>query len=117
MHVDFTQYELQLLTDTLMRHNRDLLLEIARTDRREFRQMLQQKLDLLTDLQGQILRGELWLSETARDVLNEMLDRTERALYFEIARTDHRGFKQLLRKDLECMELLHCKLAEGCAVV
>jgi len=116
MQVEFTQHELEVLVDTLTRHNRELLLEIARTDHREFKLMLQKKLDLLTGLQGQLLLGELRFSEAERDTLNEVLDRSERALYFEIARTDNRGFKQLLQKDLECMELLHCKITADCVV-
>jgi hypothetical protein len=117
MQVEFTQYEMQILTDTLVRHNRDLLLEIARTDHREFKQALQKKLDLLLGVHGQLLRGELRFSEFEREVLNEVLNCSERALYFEIARTDHRTFKRLLQKDLECMELLHFKITEDCAAV
>lgn len=113
MQVQFTPYELQVLTDTLARHNRELIHEIARTDHREFKQLLQKKLDLLTSLQGQLMRGELQLSKNERDVLTEVLDHSERALYFEIARTDERGFKQLLQKNLDRLELAHCKIAEA----
>ena len=113
MRVQFTPYELQVLTDTLVRHNRDLIHEIARTDHREFKHMLQNKLDLLTGLQGQLLRGELQLGKNERDALNEVLDQSESALYFEIARTDDREFKQLLQKNLEGLELVHCKIREA----
>jgi hypothetical protein len=113
MQVQFTPDELQILTDALVRHNRDLIHEIARTDHREFKQMLQKKLDLLTGLQDQLLRGELQFSENERAVLNEVLDHSESALYFEIARTDDRGFKQLLKKNLECLELVHFKITEA----
>ena len=113
MQGQFTSYELQVLTDTLVRHNRDLIHEIARTDHREFKHMLQNKLDLLTGRQGQLLRGELQLGKNERDALNEVLDHTESALYFEIARTDDHEFKQLLQKNLEGLEQVHRKIREA----
>lgn len=114
MHVQFTGYELQVLTDTLVRHNRELIHEIARTDHREFKVLLQGNLDLLTGLHGQLLRGELLLSPHEREVLNEVLDAREDALYFEIARSDDRAFKRSLQKDLECLEEVHDKISIAC---
>ncbi len=115
MQARLTPDEVQILTDTLVRRNRDLVHEIARTDHRQFKQLLQNKLDLLNGLQGQLQRGELRFNQKERDVLNEVLDQSENALYFEIARTDHRDFKHLLQKDLSCLEVVHCKIAEQVA--
>jgi len=114
MQVHFTGYELQVLTETLVRHNRELIREIARTEHREFKQQLQQNLDLLTGLHGQLLRGELHLSAHEREVLNEVLEASEDALYFELARTDDRSYKHSLQKDLECLEQVHEKITNPC---
>lgn len=115
MQVQFTPNELQVLTDTLARHNSELIHEIARTDHREFRHSLQKKLELLMGLQGQLLRGELQFGAEERDALAEVLDQSESALYFEIARTDHRQFKRMLEKNLELLERVHGKITEACA--
>jgi hypothetical protein len=115
MQVEFTPNELQVLTEILARHNRDLVHEIARTDDREFKHMLQEKLELLTRLQNQIVWGELQLSTEKSEVLAEVLDQCERALYFEIARTDDREFKHMLQKNLESLECAHHKITGASA--
>ena len=116
MQFQFSPNELQLLTDTLIRNTNELRYEIARTDDREFKHMLLQKLDVLTCLQGQLVTGELQLSTEKVGVLAEVLDQSERALYFEIARTDDRKFKHMLQENLECLERAHCKLTGAHAV-
>jgi hypothetical protein len=114
MQIDFTPNELQMLTDTLARHNGELRHEIARTDHREFKQMLEAKLEILTRLQAQLVRGEVQFSPEESDALREVLDQSENALYFEIARTDDRDFKHLLQKNLECLETAHNKISAAC---
>jgi len=113
MQIQFSANELQLLADTLVRHMSELRHEIARTDDREFKQMLLQKLEILTCLQSQLVAGEVQLCTEKDGVLAEVLDQTERALYFEIARTDDREFKHMLQENLECLEGVHCKLTEA----
>jgi arginine deiminase len=115
MQVQFSPNELQVFADTLARHNSELIHEIARTDHREFRHILRKKLELLMGLQSQLLRGELQLSTEQRDALAEVLDQSENALYFEIARTDHRAFKQVLERNLDLLERVHGKITEPCA--
>lgn len=113
MYVQFSPIELQLLTETLVRHTNELLHEIARTDDREFKRMLLQKLDTLTCLQSQLIEEEVQLSMEDCGVLDEVLDQSERSLYFEIARTDDREFRHMLQQSLERMESAHCKLTEA----
>ncbi len=115
MQVQFTPNELQVLTDALAQHNSELVHEIARTDHREFRHMLQKKLELLIGLQGRLLQGEIQLSADESEVLAEVLDQSENALYFEIARTDHYKFKRMLERNLDSLERAHSKITEGCA--
>ena len=113
MQVQFTPSELEVLTEVLARHNRELTHEIARTDARGFKHMLQEKLDLLGRLQNQLVWGELQLSTETNDVLAEVLDQSERALYFEIARTDDRDFKHKLQENLAQLEGAHNKIARA----
>jgi hypothetical protein len=114
MQIDFTPNELQMLTETLAHHNHELGHEIARTDHREFKQMLQAKLDVLIRLQTQLVRGEVQFSPEESDALSEVLDQSENTLYLEIARSDDRDFKHLLRNNLECLETAHKKISGAC---
>ncbi|PSH03668.1 MAG: hypothetical protein CXZ00_10815 [Acidobacteria bacterium] len=116
MQVQFTADELQVLADVLAQHNRELTHEIARTDDRKFKIMLLKKLDVLTQLENQLVQGDVELSSEESDDLVEMLNQSERALYFEIARTDDRDFKHILQKKLERLECAHHKLVEPRAV-
>lgn len=113
MQIQFSVNEAQLLADTLGRRTSELRHEIARTDDREFKQMLLQKLETLTCLQSQLVPGEVQLSPKTGGALAEVLDQAEHALYFEIARTDDREFKHMLQKNLECLECAHSKLTEA----
>lgn len=113
MKIQCSGNEQQLLADTLDRRTSELRYEIARTDDREFKQMLLQKLETLTCLQSQLIPGEVQLSAETGGALAEMLDQAEHALYFEIARTDNREFKHMLQKNLECLECVHSRLTEA----
>lgn len=113
MKIQFSVNEQQLLAETLVRRTSELRHEIARTDDREFKQMLLQKLETLTCLQSQLLPEQVQLSTETGDALAEVLDQAEHALYFEIARTDDREFKHMLLKNLECMESVHSRLREA----
>ncbi len=115
MQVQFTPKELEVLTEVLARHNRELTHEISRTDTRGFKHILQEKLDVLGRLQNQLVWGELQLSTEIGDVLAEVLDQSERALYFEIARTDDREFKHTLQENLERLESAHSKITRAAA--
>jgi hypothetical protein len=110
MKVQFTPNEVKILNDTLARHNQELTHEIAHTDHREFKHILKERLNLLTSLQSQLVWGELQFTQEESDVLNEAIDQSERALYFEIARTDDRDFKHMLRDNLQLLEGAHCKI-------
>ncbi len=113
MQILFSVNELQLLADTLVQRTSELRHEIARTDDRQFRQMLLKKLETLTLLQSQLVPGEVQLSTETGGALAEVLDKAEHALYFEIARTDDREFKHMLKKNLEGLECAHSKLTEA----
>jgi len=115
MQVQFTPKELEVLTEVLARHNRELTHEISRTDTRGVKHILQEKLDVLGRLQNQLVWGELQLSTEISDVLAEVLDQSERALYFEIARTDDREFKHGLQENLERLESAHSKISRAAA--
>ena len=111
MQVQFTPNELEVLTEVLARHRGELIHQIARTDARDFKHLLQEKLDLLGRLQNQLVWGELQLSTEISELLAEVLDQSEHALYFEIARTDDRDFKHKLQDNLGQLESAHQKIA------
>jgi hypothetical protein len=115
MKIQFSPDELRLLADALVRHTSGLRREIARTEDLEFKHILLEKLDILTCLQSQLATGEVQLSTANAGVLAEVLDQSEHALYFEIARTDDRKFKHMLQENLTCMESAHCKLTQACS--
>jgi len=111
MQIQLTDHELHVLADTLARHNRHLAHEIAQTDDREFRHMLQNTLEVLTTVQNHLATGELKLSSEEGRALAEALDRSERALSIEIAHTENRDFRHMLHDDLDELTGAHFKIA------
>ncbi len=112
MTARFTSDELLELVDILTSHDRELIREIARTERREFKHGLQRKEDFLTELKGKLLRNECEFSTEELETLREMLEHYERMLYAEISRTDHREFKHMLQQKLDRL----VRLRQGIAV-
>ena len=111
MQIPLTDHELHVLADTLARHNRDLEHEIAQTDDRGFRHMLQATLDVLTAVQRHLASGDLQLNSEEARTLAEALERSERALSIEIAHTDNRNLKHMLHDNLDELVGAHCKIA------
>ena len=110
MQIQLTDHELHVLADTLARHNRDLAHEIAQTDDREFKHMLQTTLEVLTAVHRHLASGELKLSPEEGRALAEALDRSERALNIEIAHTENREFRHMLHENLDELTLAHFKI-------
>jgi len=114
MQVQFTPNELRLLNDTLARNHGELVREISRTEHREFKHELQQKLDLLARVQAKLARGTFDFFGNELDFLAETLEYYERQLYAEIARTDRREFKHELQSRLEFLAQAHRKISGAC---
>ncbi|HEX8925161.1 MAG TPA: hypothetical protein VF786_05180 [Terriglobales bacterium] len=111
MQIQLSEHELHVLANTLARHNRDLEYEIAQTDDREFKHMLQATLELLTAVQNHLTSGEAKLSFEEARALTEALERSERALSVEIAHTDNRAFKHMLHDNLDEIMGAHYKIS------
>jgi len=111
MQIPLTDDELHVLAETLARHNRELEHEIAQTDDRNFRHMLQATLDVLSAVHRHLASGELQLSSEEARTLAEALERSERALSVEIAHTENRNFKHMLHHELDELVGAHCKIA------
>jgi hypothetical protein len=111
MQVRLTDHELHVLADTLARHNRDLEYEIAQTDDRDFRHMLQATLEVLSAVQRHLASGALQLNPDEARMLAEALERSERALSVEIAHTDNRKLKHILHDNLDDLVGAHYKIA------
>jgi phage terminase Nu1 subunit (DNA packaging protein) len=111
MESRFTPGEQQLLIETLAQHAREMLHGIARANHREFKRMLQLKMERTTRMQLRIAAGEFQLEDDESDLLREALEQGERALCFEIARTDGRKFKHMLQRKLDMLLGVRSKLS------
>jgi hypothetical protein len=113
--VPFSPEELQVLAEILERRSRELINEIARTDHAAFKHELQYIAKLLDAIGAKVLQEKLRFTGSELDLFAEVIEHSDRDLLAEIARTDHRAFKQMLTRKQALVASARSKLSEAAA--
>lgn len=108
--------ELQATVGVLDQRSRELMSEIVRTERRDFRYRLQNRQRILDALETKLMKREQ-LSADELDVLGAELSQCDRALIMECANTSRRGFRDSLKQRERLLQRVRDKVTEACAMV
>jgi hypothetical protein len=116
MTLQFTNEELQLMVELLEEQLRSLDSEIAHTERRVYRSILEQQEKQLDQLENKVIAHDLSFATDELECLLDFLTAKSRELRNEIARTDNREYKQILRNRQEILEHTEDKVTEACCM-
>jgi hypothetical protein len=116
MQLLLTVDELQVTVDVLEQRSRELMSEIARTERADFKYRLQNRQHFLDELENKLIRRDLQLSADELDVLATELSQCDRALILECAKTSHRDFRDSLMQREHLLLRVRDKVTEACAM-
>jgi hypothetical protein len=116
MQLRLSPAELQLTVDLLEQRSRELVQELARTERSDFKARLQNEQRFLDELENRLIRKDLQLSADELDVLATELSQCDRALIEECVKTNHRDFKESVEVRQEVLQRVRDKVVEACAM-
>jgi len=117
MILQFTPEELQMMVDLFEERLRGLDDEIAHTDRRNTRVVLEQQEKMLQEVEDKVMRHDVAFTADELEFLLDYIGERVQKLRMEIYRTDAREFKQVLRTRQEVLERIHDKITEACCMV
>jgi hypothetical protein len=116
MILQFQPEELQLIVNLLEDRLRFLDVEIARTDRRNARDILEQEEKVVKQIEDKVMAHDLAWSVDELDFMIDFLSHRSQELRHEISRTDNRDYKQALRLRQQTLEKTQDKVTEACCM-
>ena len=116
MTLQFTNEELQLIVELLEERLRALDMEIAHTERKVYRSILEQQEKQLDQLEDKVIAHDLSFAADELEGLLDFLTVKSRELRNEISRTENREYKQMLRGRQEILEHAEDKVTEACCM-